>query len=113
MSSRYDNLGVDAKRLQSHIAGDAVPNRRRDLHRHYDRVIAAAGVRVRLNYPYRGTADVLTKTLRLQLPSSTYAGLELELNQRVFGDRVSRTHILGVTRESFLAIVCSTVQPAR
>jgi len=70
-------------------------------------------VRVRFNSPDRGTADALTKALRPQLPSSEYAGLQLERNQSVFGDRVSRTHIVGVTRESFLGIVRGTVHPAR
>lgn len=38
-------------------------------------------LRVRLNYPYRGTADGLTTTLRRRFPEPAYAGIELEVNQ--------------------------------
>ncbi len=38
-------------------------------------------LRVRRNYPYRGTADGLTTALRKTLPERHYAGIELELNQ--------------------------------
>jgi predicted N-formylglutamate amidohydrolase len=40
-------------------------------------------LRVRRNYPYRGTADGLTPHLRRQLPPRLYAGIELEVNQRL------------------------------
>ncbi len=40
-------------------------------------------VRVRRNYPYRGTSDGLTTALRRSFPSSRYAGVELELGQGV------------------------------
>ena len=40
-------------------------------------------LRVRRNYPYRGTADGLTPHLRRHLPPSLYAGIELEVNQRL------------------------------
>lgn len=46
---------------------------------------------VRRNYPYRGTADGLTTALRRQLPPGAYAGIELEVNQRLlFGPRSLR-----------------------
>lgn len=38
-------------------------------------------LRVRRNYPYRGSDDGLTTWLRKQMPSSLYIGIELELNQ--------------------------------
>jgi len=83
------------------------PRRRReaDLARRWAREIAASGLRVRLNYPYRGIADGLCKTLRQRLPASAYLGVELELNQGRLADPTSRTHIADVTRRSFLAIV--------
>ncbi|MEX2525453.1 MAG: N-formylglutamate amidohydrolase [Gammaproteobacteria bacterium] len=40
------------------------------------------GFRVRLNYPYRGTADGLTTRLRREFENEYYAGVEVELNQR-------------------------------
>jgi predicted N-formylglutamate amidohydrolase len=39
------------------------------------------GLRVRRNYPYRGTADGLPTWLRRRFPVKTYAGIELEANQ--------------------------------
>jgi predicted N-formylglutamate amidohydrolase len=40
------------------------------------------GLRVRMNYPYAGRADGLTRDLRRRYPPGRYAGLELEVNQR-------------------------------
>lgn len=45
--------------------------------------LAAAGWRVRLNYPYRGVADGHTTSLRRR-HAHGYAGIELELNQALF-----------------------------
>lgn len=39
------------------------------------------GLRVRRNYPYRGSADGLTTWLRRRHPQSRYLGIELEINQ--------------------------------
>jgi predicted N-formylglutamate amidohydrolase len=39
-------------------------------------------LRVRRNYPYRGTADGFTTHLRRRFPGNRYAGIELEVNQR-------------------------------
>ena len=38
------------------------------------------GLRVRRNYPYKGTADGVTSWLRSELPKTRYAGFEIELN---------------------------------
>ena len=46
----------------------------------------APSFRTRLNYPYRGTADGLTKSLRREFPDA-YAGIELELNEGNVGRR--------------------------
>lgn len=40
------------------------------------------GLRVRLNFPYRGTADGLTTRLRQDFGNDCYLGVEVELNQR-------------------------------
>jgi predicted N-formylglutamate amidohydrolase len=47
---------------------------------------AAPDARVRRNYPYRGSADGFTKTLRRRFPDG-YAGIELELNEGNVGVR--------------------------
>lgn len=41
----------------------------------------APSLRIRRNYPYRGTADGLTTWLRRRFPPSRYLGIELEVNQ--------------------------------
>ncbi len=38
-------------------------------------------IRVRMNYPYRGTADSLTRELRKRFMRQSYLGIELEINQ--------------------------------
>lgn len=43
-----------------------------------------SGLRVRRNYPYRGTADGLTCALRRSFSASRYVGLEVEVSQRFF-----------------------------
>jgi predicted N-formylglutamate amidohydrolase len=43
---------------------------------------AAPGLKVRMNYPYAGTADGFTTYLRRQFAAERYIGIELELNQR-------------------------------
>ena len=44
---------------------------------------ARPGLRVRRNYPYRGTADGLSTWLRLRFPDRCYVGVELELNHQL------------------------------
>jgi predicted N-formylglutamate amidohydrolase len=43
-------------------------------------------LRVRMNYPYRGTSDGLSRWLRRSFPDRRYAGIELELNQALLAD---------------------------
>jgi predicted N-formylglutamate amidohydrolase len=46
-------------------------------------------VSVRFNYPYKGTADGFTTYLRKQFTADSYAGIELEVNQKFpLGDPV-------------------------
>ncbi len=40
--------------------------------------------KVRMNYPYRGTADGFTKHLRERFPARAYAGVEVEVNQKFY-----------------------------
>ena len=42
------------------------------------------GLRVRMNYPYRGASDGFTTTLRKQYREDEYCGIEIELNQKHF-----------------------------
>lgn len=43
---------------------------------------ADPGLRVRRNYPYRGTADGMTAHLRRSFAAHSYLGIELEVNQK-------------------------------
>jgi predicted N-formylglutamate amidohydrolase len=46
------------------------------------------GLRVRRNYPYRGTSDGFTSCLRKMFSEDSYLGIELEINQKFpLGDR--------------------------
>ena len=45
------------------------------------------GIRVRYNYPYRGTSDGLTTMLRKRFSASRYVGLEIEINLGLFLER--------------------------
>ena len=52
----------------------------------HDAVRAAAPeIRVRRNYPYRGTSDALVTHLRRRHGAACYGGVELEVNQRHVG----------------------------
>lgn len=44
--------------------------------------ITAPGLLVRRNFPYHGSDDGLTTTLRKTFPADAYTGIELELNQK-------------------------------
>jgi predicted N-formylglutamate amidohydrolase len=50
----------------------------------------APDLRVRMNYPYAGTADGLATWLRKRWPDPVYAGIELELNQALFRGNQAR-----------------------
>jgi predicted N-formylglutamate amidohydrolase len=46
---------------------------------------AAAGYRIRRNYPYTGRSDGFMTHLRRTFPDRLYAGFEIEMNQAVVG----------------------------
>lgn len=51
-------------------------------------ILALSHMKVRLNYPYKGTADGFTTYLRKQLPKG-YMGVELEVNQKLLLNKTS------------------------
>jgi predicted N-formylglutamate amidohydrolase len=60
-------------------------------------------LRVRRNYPYRGTADGLTTALRREFDANTYAGIELEINQALStGSAKIRARLASVIAESLI-----------
>lgn len=62
----------------------------------------APQLRVRMNYPYLGTADGLTTNLRREYSPKRYAGIELEVNQSwYFGDRKAWKHLQKLLAATF------------
>jgi predicted N-formylglutamate amidohydrolase len=58
------------------------------------RKLAAEGLHVRMNYPYRGTDDGFTTQLRTTLPASRYAAFEIETSQKLL-KTPARAHTMG------------------
>jgi predicted N-formylglutamate amidohydrolase len=50
----------------------------------------APDLRVRFNYPYRGTSDGFPTTLRKSRPASRYAGIEIEVRQDLLRKMISK-----------------------
>jgi predicted N-formylglutamate amidohydrolase len=77
------------------------PSRKRERTLALDlrRALVPLGFRVRMNYPYKGTADGFTTWLRRQLPARQYVGLEIEVNQRILNDRWMQRRIAVATAE--------------
>ncbi len=44
----------------------------------------APALKIRMNYPYKGTSDGLTKILRKNFGTNNYSGIEIEMNQKFF-----------------------------
>lgn len=55
--------------------------------------------RIRMNYPYKGTADGFTTYLRGQLKARRYLGIEIEVNQALTGKRNERDRISSAMAE--------------
>lgn len=51
--------------------------------------LSLPGFIYRRNYPYRGTADGMTSSLRRLWPDLRYAGIEIEVNQKLCSDNSS------------------------
>lgn len=64
----------------------------------------APALKVRMNYPYAGTADGFTTWLRRRFDSAEYLGIELEVNQRHAASdrdgRALRTAVIAALREA-------------
>lgn len=63
----------------------------------------APTVRVRRNYPYRGTSDGFTAYLRKRFAQQDYAGIELEINQKLVGGKAwpaLRNQVLASLKEA-------------
>jgi predicted N-formylglutamate amidohydrolase len=66
---------------------------------------ATPSLRVRSNYPYGGVSDGLTRALRRRVVDRDYAGIELEVNQRLVGDRRRFAGLCDAIAASLLQVV--------
>lgn len=53
------------------------------------------GLRIRHNYPYRGTSDGLTRSLRRIFGTKRYCGIEMEINQSLLTRNASSRRAIG------------------
>lgn len=68
----------------------------------------AGHLRIRFNQPYLGRSDGFTTYLRGRFPAAGYAGIELEVNQRLIsGARVRQALISGLIREALRSAISS------
>jgi predicted N-formylglutamate amidohydrolase len=63
-----------------------------EVAKHLKAYLKISGLKVRMNYPYRGTSDGLTTNLRKRYKN--YSGLEIELNQKLFEKQMKQNQIL-------------------
>jgi len=62
-------------------------------------LLEAHGLRVRMNYPYLGTSDGFVSWFRKHFKPAQYAGLEIELNQRLLASPPTARRLQGVLTE--------------
>jgi predicted N-formylglutamate amidohydrolase len=64
-------------------------------------------LRLRRNYPYQGRADGLTASLRRQLSTSAYVGIELEVNQSLLRQRAAWNRLKALLAASLRAALAA------
>ncbi|HMP88949.1 MAG TPA: N-formylglutamate amidohydrolase [Kiritimatiellia bacterium] len=62
-------------------------------------------LRIRMNQPYRGVADGLTTYLRKRWSDIHYAGIEIEVNQRLLATAKSRTDLANLLTKTLKRMV--------
>ena len=62
-------------------------------------LLEAHGLRVRMNYPYLGTSDGFVSWFRKHFQPARYAGLEVEMNQRLLASPATSRRLQGVVTE--------------
>lgn len=66
----------------------------------------APNLRVRMNYPYKGTSDGFTSALRKQFTDASYTGIEVESNQALTKQDHSLNNLKNLFADSVLKIIC-------
>jgi predicted N-formylglutamate amidohydrolase len=80
-------LGGEVRNADVSFLYDSRRQREASLCRRWGAILARTSpdLRVRYNYPYRGSSDGLTTYLRKQHPAARYLGVEIEINQALVG----------------------------
>ena len=74
----------------------------------------APSLRARRNYPYRGIADGFTTELRRRFAAGVYAGVEIEVNQRLVANPgAARTATIRVLVDSLQTVLARRSRPRR
>lgn len=66
----------------------------------------APELRVRMNYPYKGTSDGFTSALRKLFPDTVYAGIEVESNQALTTKDHSLNKLKNLFADSLFNLIC-------
>ena len=63
------------------------------------------GLSIRFNYPYQGVSDGMVTHFRKVFTAHQYAGIELEINQKVFGQLLKENELVKNLLETFRNII--------
>lgn len=61
--------------------------------------------KIRMNYPYRGTSDGFTSSLRRLFSSREYIGIEVESNQKLVDNDTSLINLKNILSQSLLRLI--------
>ena len=101
-------IAGEARNADLGLLYDPARRRERDLCCSWKAVLnEEADLRVRFNYPYRGKADGLTTALRRRFGARSYAGIELEMNQRRVQTPADRAALAGAIARSLRRLLRS------
>lgn len=99
-------LNGEIRQTEIGLLYDPKRNQEANFARQWQKILArhAPSLRVRMNYPYRGSADGLTTALRKQYPETSYLGIEVESNQSLVKDPHSFQQLQSVLLNSLLEL---------
>lgn len=73
--------------------------------------LRAPTIRVRMNYPYRGTSDGLTTALRQYFTPEDYMGLEIETNNALMKHDASRLALTTLLTDALSQLLIDQYAP--
>ena len=75
--------------------------------------LKARGIRVRRNYPYRGVSDGLVTAARRLFAGHEYAGIEIEVSQKLLEPEIELRRIAGLVASSAASVDFPKLAPSR